>query len=441
MKAGVGQAPMDEGRAGDAPPPLQAGAQYRRLWRWHLYAALLVVPFVLWQGVSGVLYLWHEQIADAVWPELRFVAPGNERVDLDSLVRAANAGRNDVPRSVRISAEPARSVQVVFAEANGLSRAVFVDPYRGTRLGEVPASVWLPGVTRSLHGGWPLGRAGSWLLELGASWAIVMVLTGLYLWWPRGRRGLAGIIYPRLRAGGRVVWRDLHAVAGVWSAGVVLAFLLTALPWTDAWGGWVLRPIQSALGQRSPDALGFGHAAHMAAQRPSTPVALQPALDLAAREGLHGDLELRIGRGDGPITLTLTAARAADERVLSIARDGSRILDRADWNDFPAIPKAVTTGVDLHEGTYFGTAGRVFNTLLVGALFWIVASGAIGWYRRRPGHGLGAPARPQAPWPRGLTAMAVAMCLLLPLFGLSVLAVLAGERLFTALHGPGTPAR
>ena len=418
-----------------SPVPAQHGAQYRRFWRWHLYAALLVVPFVLWQGVSGVLYLWHAQIADAMWPELRFVAPGAERVDLDTMLRAAAADSGATPKTVRVFAEPERSVQFVFGTPDGLSRAVFVDPYRGTRLGEVPASTWLPGLTRSLHGGWPLGRAGSWLLELGACWAIVMVLTGFYLWWPRGRPGLAGTAYPRLRAGGRVFWRDLHAVAGVWSGAIVLAFLLTALPWTDAWGGWVLRPIQSALGQRSPDALGFGHAVHRAAHGPASPLGLQPALALAAAEGLHGELELRIGRGDGPITLTAVAPRASDERVLSIARDGSRVLDRADWGDFPPIPKVVAIGVDLHEGTYFGTAGRVFNTLMVAALFWIVATGAIGWYRRRPGRGLGAPAATGGAWPRGLVALAVALCLLLPLFGLSVLAVAATERLVAVASG------
>lgn len=435
--------------AGDARVPLQTGTQYRRVWRWHFYAALLVVPFVLWQGVSGVLYLWHEQIADAVWPELRFVAPGAERVDLDALLRVATADGGGapsavpqtVPKTVRVFAEPERSVQFVFGEPNGLSRAVFVDPYSGRRLGEVPASAWLPGLTRSLHGGWPLGRAGSWLLELGACWAIVMVLTGFYLWWPRGRPGLAGVLYPRLAAGGRVVWRDLHAVVGVWSGAVVLAFLLAALPWTDAWGGWVLRPIQSALDQRPPEALGFGHAAHAAAQRPAGPVALQPALDLARRAGLHGELELRIGRGDGAITLTEKAGRAADEHVLSIARDGSRLLDRADWSDFAPIPKAVAIGVDLHEGTYFGTAGRVFNTLLVAVLFWIVATGTIGWYRRRLGRGLGAPAAISEPWPPALIALVVALCVMLPLFGLSVLAVLTAERLSALAFEGRTRAR
>jgi uncharacterized iron-regulated membrane protein len=421
--------------AANDPSANGTGAQYRRLWRWHFYAAFLVIPFVLWQGVTGVIYLWHEQIADTLWPELRFVEPGTARTDLDAQWRAI-APDGQEPKSIKLPSDPRRSVQFVFENADGLSMPRFVDPYRGEMLGEVPATTWLPGLTRSLHGGWPLGKPGSWLLELGACWMIVMVLSGLYLWWPRGASGAAGVLYPRLRAGSRVLWKDLHAVVGMWSSVILLLFLVTALPWTDAWGNYVLRPIQRALGQTAPAALGFGHAGHghggHAAPRP---LALQRALDVAQAEGFHGDLELRIGRGDGPITVTeKTTGRAADERVLSLERDSGHILDRADWSDYPVMPKVISTGVDLHEGTFFGAANRIFNTLTVIALLWLVATGLIGWYKRRPGKGLSPPAALQRPWPRWLKLSALGFCVGMPLFGLSLLSVWLAEILFARVR-------
>ena len=84
-----------------------SGQQYRRLWRWHFYAAFLVIPFVLWQGTTGVLYLWHEQIADALWPELRFVEAGTQRVDLDRQLRAVTAGDDRLPTVVKLPADTA----------------------------------------------------------------------------------------------------------------------------------------------------------------------------------------------------------------------------------------------------------------------------------------------------------------------------------------------
>ncbi len=43
-----------------------------------------------------------------------------------------------------------------------------------------------------LHGQLLAGRWGSYLVELAASWAIVLILTGLYLWWPRQAERFAG---------------------------------------------------------------------------------------------------------------------------------------------------------------------------------------------------------------------------------------------------------
>jgi uncharacterized iron-regulated membrane protein len=411
--------------------------QYRRLWRWHFYAAFLVIPFILWQGVTGVLYLWHEQIADALWPELRFVEAGTSRIDLDTQLHAAMAGGDVLPTVVKLPADPARSVQFVFEDRNDLPTPRFVDPYRGHVLGQVASSVWLPGLTRKLHGGWPLGKPGSWLLELGACWMIVMVLTGLYLWWPRGVQGFAGVLYPRLRAGSRMFWKDLHSVMGMWFSAIFLAFLITALPWTDVWGNYLLKPLQRATGQSAPAALGVGHSdAHAHAMHLELgPLSLQRVLDTARAEGLYGDLEFRIGAGNAAVTVTEKAGRAANEHVLRIERDSGRILDRADWGDYSLIPRVVSTGVDLHEGTFFGSANRLFNTLTVLALFWLIATGVIGWYKRRPGQGLAPPAALMRPWPRWLKISAWAACMAMPLFGISIVALWAFDGLLLRSGG------
>ena len=84
-----------------------------------------------------------------------------------------------------------------------------------------------------------------------------MVLTGLYLWWPRDGRSIARALLPRLHAGARIFWRDLQACVAVWFSALIVLFLLTALPWTHFWGGSVLKPLQSLLRQDTPSAAGF----------------------------------------------------------------------------------------------------------------------------------------------------------------------------------------
>lgn len=66
-----------------------------------------------------------------------------------------------------------------------------------------------------------------------------MILTGLYLWLPRGTGRLGGLLYPRLGQRGRLFWRDLHAVTGLWISMVTLFLLLSGLPWSVNWGNYL----------------------------------------------------------------------------------------------------------------------------------------------------------------------------------------------------------
>lgn len=79
-----------------------------------------------------------------------------------------------------------------------------------------------------------------------------MALAGLHLWWPRDGRGRHAL-WPRLRGGGWIFWRDLHACVAVWFSLLIVLFLFTTLPWTSFRGGRVLGPVQRALGQQPPD--------------------------------------------------------------------------------------------------------------------------------------------------------------------------------------------
>lgn len=392
----------------------------RRAWRWHFLAAVLVIPFVLWQSITGTIYLWADRWVDHSHSALRFVEPGPQRASLDAQVDAARAA-NPARRvgTIRVPADPARSTQVLFTDDNGLPSATFVDPYRGVLLGRLEGSAWPVGWSRSLHGGWPLGSAGSWLLEIGACWTIVMVLTGLYLWWPRDGRGLRALL-PRLRSGGRLFWRDLHACVAVWFSVLIVLFLFTALPWTSFWGSNVLGPLQQALGQQGPRAAGFAPVFTGSGGEEGA-ATLQGMLDRARARGLDGDLMFYMV--DGPpgsaVSVREAKARSADERYLLMDRANAAVVEQASWDDFPPMAKAVATGVDLHEASYFGRAGPWVNTVFAAALVWLCITGAMAWWRRKPAASIGAPPPPRHPWPLWLRLASLAVFAVLPLLALS----------------------
>lgn len=417
---------------------------YSRAWRWHFYAALIVIPFVLWQSLTGVAYLWHRELAQLAWPQLVNVVPSGPRISYDAQLESVlmrQGGRT--PDALSISDDPRASTVVYFNDANGLQYPAFVNPYTGEYLGTVSSTHWIAGLSRGLHGGWPIKPWGSYLLELGACWAIVMILTGVYLWWPRHARGLAGVLYPRLRAGSRVFWRDLHATVGIYAALVALAFLCTALPWTTLWGARVLGSIQQAAGQESPVGFFFaggadhhhagdGDAVHRDSREPVPKLTIDELVTRARAEGLNGSIEIRLAPQVPIANLRDQHARAPDDRWLQLDTSSGSVTRKVTWQDLPAIPRAVALGINLHEGTFFGRANQVFNTAVAGTLVWLCVTGLIGWYRRRPNGGLAPPPRREVRFPKPVLVMAAALCVLLPLLGLSVLLIFGIDRMIAS---------
>lgn len=67
--------------------------------------------------------------------------------------------------------------------------AVYLDPADGRVLGQFPDSSRLMNVIKNLHPLTLVGRLANLCVEGIAGWAIVLVVSGLFLWWPRGRAG------------------------------------------------------------------------------------------------------------------------------------------------------------------------------------------------------------------------------------------------------------
>ncbi|MET0238899.1 MAG: PepSY domain-containing protein, partial [Sphingobium sp.] len=195
---------------------LRDASLYRALWRWHFYAGLMVMPLVLILSITGAIYLFKPQVErweERAWQDLPTSGAASPNVQAEAALAAFPGARF---HSYRLPERPGDAALIHLGLADGRAmRDVFVSP-QGKVVGSLDPETRIEQVVHDIHGQLLIGRTGSWIVELAASWAIVMILTGLYLWWPRGR-GLAGVVWPRL--GRRTFWRDIHAVTGFWVAG------------------------------------------------------------------------------------------------------------------------------------------------------------------------------------------------------------------------------
>ncbi|ALH82066.1 PepSY-associated TM helix domain-containing protein [Sphingopyxis macrogoltabida] len=411
---------------------------YRTIWRWHFYAGLFVIPFVLLLSLTGAAYLFKPQLDR--WQERGWRGlPAAERVDADAQVAAALATYPGASfHYYRIPAAPGDAAVVHLALPGGGMRDVAVSP-RGRVVGAADPDARISAWLARIHSSLLIGRAGGLLVELAASWAIVMILTGLYLWWPRGR-GAAGVVWPRLSLGGRAALRDLHAVTGFWVSGLALVLLLTALPWTDVWASG-FRTVRAEMGwvAGAPDWKGGAdpHAAHdhraMAMAAPAAAPAGVPLATIVLRarsEALPPPVIVQppgapnlFGPPNGDVW-TLTTQTQNRPLVRKVGYDPATGIEvsRSGFADKHVIDRIVGIGIAWHEGALFGMVSQLIGVATALALVTLAISGFLLWRRRKPEAALGAPPLPRDPARlRGVAAIILLLAGLLPLLAASLI--------------------
>ena len=185
-------------------PAAKSWPDYRAVWRWHFYAGLFCVPFVLVLAASGAIYLFKPQIEawiDRPYDHLEITGTAQPAAEQ---IRAALAAVPGATFSAYELPTAANAAVRVIVRSDGEAIRVYVHPQTLAVLHTVAEDERLMRVLFRLHGELLMGDRGSMLVELAASWTIIMIVTGLYLWWPRNAKGLGGVVYPRLRGGSRV---------------------------------------------------------------------------------------------------------------------------------------------------------------------------------------------------------------------------------------------
>jgi uncharacterized iron-regulated membrane protein len=418
---------------------------YNTVWRWHFYAGLFSIPFVTWLALTGTIYLWRPQIEALLDRPYDRLPIAGARFSPDAQVDAA---LKSVPGSTLhqyVLPEHASQAVRVIVSATGGDRRVYVDPYSLGILKVVQEDNRPLNVVSRLHGNLLAGAWGSYLVEIAACWATVMLLTGLYLWWPRRRKGLAGVLYPRLRGGRRLFWRDIHAVAGSWVSVFALGLILTGLPWASAWGtylgeirevtGTAQGPVDWTIGGRAPakaDPMLGPHAGHQGMALGAVPVragelsrviATVRPLDLASPVLLAPPTH-----AGAPWTAASNTANRPRRVDVEIDGASGRMVGRVDFADRHWIDRLIGYGIAVHEGALFGIVNQLLGTATALLLVVLAVSGAVLWWRRRPTGLLGAPLPLTRPRFRtGLVVAIIALGVFMPLFGMTLLLVLAVE--------------
>lgn len=437
---------------------------YNLAWRWHFYAGLFVAPFMILLALTGIIYLFKPQLDPLLYDHLLNVTPAHHSLSADEQLSHVQATYPQGHISQYLPPiNPQRSGQFV-VHNGGHELNVFINPYTGQVLGEQDAKLNLQAVARALHGELMIGTLGDRLVELAAGWGVVLVVSGLFLWWPRGQSA-AGILWPRLSRRGRVLWRDLHVVTGFWGAALLLFILISGMTWTGFWGKqyadlWNRFPVamwndvpKSDIEARSlntanrqtvpwamentPMPVSGAHAEHMAhaahTSGPAAPgITLQAVVDTATARQVEAGYSITLPTtATGVFTIAVFADDPRNDATLHVDQYTGTVLADVRWKHYSNVARATEMGVMLHEGKLFGPLNQIVMLLVCLMILLSSVSGLVIWWKRRPQGGLGVPPlRHDLPtWKAGVAIM-LALAIAFPLVGASLIAVWGLDRLW-----------
>lgn len=428
-----------------APAQSSSVNLYRAVWRWHFYAGLFVLPFLISLAVTGALYLFRDEFDNFIHSDLKRieVAQNVPKALPSDILAAAVAAVPGTAVKYTTPGDPGASTEITVSTAEG-KRAVYVNTYTGQVAGSLPDRGTIMWTIRYIHSLKYFGTYTRYLIEIAAGWSILLVATGIYLWWPRKQSG--GVLTVRGTPKKRVFWRDTHAVTGIFVGFFIVFLAVTGMPWSGVWGAKVNEWANGSnfgypAGVRTDVPMSGEHLDHMAKTSWSLEQAKVPE-STASATGQPIGIDAAIARFDGlglatGYTLVLPTKPTgvysgsvypddlSKQRVVHLDQYSGKPLIDMSYADYGPLGKALEWGINVHMGQQFGLANQIVLLAACVGIVLLAVSAGIMWWKRRPRGSLGVPPLPQDKRVlRGLLALLAIGGILFPLVGASLLVML-----------------
>ena len=426
---------------------------YFAAWRWHFYAGLYVIPFLLMLAVTGLIMLWVTSVTE-LNGERALVTPGADLLPVSALQTAAEAA---VPggTATQYIAPMGPDRVAAFAVALGEdTTGVTLNPYTGAVVQTFPWQAGWYDIANDIHGTLLIGDLGDWLIEAAASLGLLLVISGLYLHWPRNGATWGKALSVQ-RSDGRAFWKSLHGAVGLWVSLILIAFLISGLSWTGLWGAKFVQAWNTFPAEKWDAPLSdathasMNHGAEKAVpwtleQTPmpasgslagsvavTGPVTIDSVTDFAATLGFDRRYQLNLPAGDAGVwtishdSMSNDGPNPAADRTIHIDQYTGNVLADVRYADYSVYARMMAWGIAFHEGD-LGAWNLALNTLFCLSILLVSVSGLVMWVKRRPtGARLGAPPRPvDIPYAKGAILVTLGLSLAFPMLGLTLLAVI-----------------
>jgi len=447
VQINTGDAPVNKNSA-----LLYQTAIYQVTWRWHFYAGLLVIPFLLILSITGMVMLYDQQIQDYRYDGALNISAQETVISPSLQLEKVMQQHPQAQVKKFIHAHSADKANFVVIKEAGKTLHIAINPYTGELLTQIDRDDSWYALANDIHGSLLLGDWGDRLIEAATGLILLLIISGVFLW--ASPKNSASIVWlPTRKLGKRVFYRQLHSTLGVYSVLFLIFFTLSGLSWSGVWGAklvqaWSSFPSEKSaknvqLSQQSLASLNQGvmeeipwnleqtkmPLSHQHAGTSKVPMKLEldAIVDIAKRIKMQRYQVNMPASKEGVYTLT-SNTMSGDivdprlDRTVHIDQYSGEVLVDIGFNDYSLLAKAMAAGIALHQGNVSGF-NLVANTLLCLVFMLICISAIKMWWQRRPKQrwSMNAPKKIALSqrWYAGLVAV-VLVSVLFPLTGVVI---------------------
>ncbi|MBT2556395.1 PepSY domain-containing protein [Hymenobacter sp. ISL-91] len=355
----------------------------------HLWLGLAsgLVVFVI--SITGAIFVFQDDIRDLTEPWRKVAVQATAPVMPSQLQAAALA------RHPGVAAEtswvtyfgPERSATVFFTDKAGAPIQVYLNPYTAQVLHEQDLRTHFFTIIQEIHMHLLLPEAvAKWVVGISISIFVVMLLTGLVLWWPKRKQERKQRFTIKWGSRWRRINYDLHNVLGFYAASIGLVLALSGLFMLYP---WLLEPLVLAVdgGQPAPQEIMKTKLDTLQ----TAAVATQPLPDIVYRTArrLSPDHEMILlgptGTGKDP-AFCWTYQKALhyyhrDEYAFHPT--SGQLLETRFHATKSAGIKLADMNYDLHVGQILGFGGKIVAFLVSLICASLPVTGTIVWWGRR----------------------------------------------------------
>jgi len=396
------------------------------MWKWHFIAGVVLMPFILLLTLTGSIYLFKSMYETYTNESMMKVVIQDQRLSYEKQFELVSAYTGKNPsKFVLASKENEASTFEVGKWSK--KRTIYINPYTGEIQGDIKTSDTLMHKVKKLHGELLLGNLGSKVVELTASWTVVLILTGLYIWWPKNGWQLKGFFLIRFKSGKRAFFRDVHVITAFWLSIFLLITLAGGLPWTDVWGSG-FKKVQKMTNSGYPKNYNGKKLTSIVQNHES--ISLDEMIKVAKNLNLEGRVTLSIPKKKTNVfTVQNRAADISKQEIYHFDQYSSKEILSYTWEDVGSMRQARTWLMSFHQGL-FGP-WNWYLMIIVSLLFFLSGiAGFVSYMLRKEKNDFGIPSVPASfKVGYGIIFITVLLGAFFPLFGASVVVIFLFELL------------